>query len=193
MKDDPDAKMVAAACNGDKAAGERLLQGIQTRVYQFILRQAASTQDAEDLTQETLLEVYRNLQHFQGSSRFSTWVLGIAQNRVRNYHNRSATFRFPTTDTEVLETLPEPRAGPEESYLISSRIQALQRGFADYLTPDLREALTLVSLEGMGYEDAAEILNLPVGTVKTRVFRARKMLKNGLQAAGQLTLFKENS
>lgn len=188
-KNDPDAEAVAAAKAGDKAAFAALLRGLQNRVYHFIQRQSISTQDAEDLTQETFLEVYRSLPSFRGTSQFSTWVLGISQNLIRNYRNRSPVFRFPEVSEDVLTDLPDQQERPDENYQNRLKIEALRAGIQRFLSEDLRDALVLVSLEGLDYAEAANILGVPVGTVKTRVFRARKALKDGLQKEGQWELF----
>ena len=186
---DPDAGTVAAARAGDALSSSQLLNKLQLRVFRFILRQAASTQDAEDLTQDTLIEVHRKLHTFHGSARFSTWALGIAQNIVRNYRNRSPVFRHGAASPDLLEIIPDPGGGPHEKLLTQNRMRALQAGLERFLTPELREALTLVSMEGLPYDEAAHVLGIPAGTVKTRVFRARKMLREGLKRAGQLELF----
>ncbi len=189
-KTDPDADALARALAGDRKALSSLLRGLQLRVYRFIRRQAASTQDAEDLTQETFIEVHRKLPSFKGESRFSTWVLGIAQNIVRNYRNRAPVFRHPTVSDDALDHHADPRAGPHEQLLTDHRLRALQTGMERYLTPELREALTLISLEGLDYAGAAAILEIPLGTVKTRVFRARRLLRDGLKQEKKLDLFK---
>jgi RNA polymerase sigma-70 factor, ECF subfamily len=178
---DPDLADVHAAKAGNSAAFTILIDRLQLRVFRFILRQAASNQDAEDLTQETFLEAYRRLASFQESARFSTWVLGIAQNIVRNYRNRSPQFRYKTVQSDSLLTLSDDRENPEESLAQQKRMERLQNGIEQHLTPELRQALIMVTMEDMDYQEAAEILQIPLGTVKTRVFRARKALREFLQ------------
>jgi RNA polymerase sigma-70 factor, ECF subfamily len=177
---DPDLADVHAAKAGDSAAFAVLLDRLQLRVFRFILRQAASNQDAEDLTQETFLEAYRRLASFQETARFSTWVLGIAQNIVRNYRNRSPQFRYPTISSDSLLTLSDKGDNPEEQLQQQSRMEQLRHAIEQQLSPDLRQALILVTLEGMDYQEVAEVLDIPLGTVKTRVFRARKALREYL-------------
>jgi RNA polymerase sigma-70 factor, ECF subfamily len=178
---DPDLADVHAAQGGDSAAFAALLDRLQLRVFRFILRQAASNQDAEDLTQETFLEAYRRLSSFQETARFSTWVLGIAQNLVRNYSNRSPQFRYQTVPSDSLLNLSDQGDNPEESLQQQNRMERLRHGIENQLTPELQQALTLVTLEGMDYQEVATILDIPVGTVKTRVFRARKALREFLE------------
>ncbi|MBF0455895.1 MAG: sigma-70 family RNA polymerase sigma factor [Magnetococcales bacterium] len=181
---DPDLADVHAAKAGDSAAFSALLNRLHLRVFRFILRQSASNQDAEDLTQETFLEAYRRLATFQETARFSTWVLGIAQNLVRNYRNRSPQFRYPAISSDSLLTLSDGQNNPEEQLQQQNRINQLRQGIEQHLTPELRQALTLVTLEGMDYQEVAEILEIPLGTVKTRVFRARKALRERLDYTG---------
>ncbi len=186
LKSDPDAEAVLAAQGGDVAAFSALLRGLQIRVFRFVLRQVVSKADAEDLTQETFLIVHRTLREFRGASRFSTWVLGIAQNLVRNHCNRSPGRREQSLSTEWLASFPDHHADPETQFHLDARRQAIRLGMERFMGLELRQALILVALEGLSYEEAAQILDLPLGTLKTRVFRARKALREGLQAEGWL-------
>lgn len=178
---DPDLADVHSAQAGDSVAFAALLERLHLRVFRFILRQAACNQDAEDLTQETFLEAYRRLSSFQESARFSTWVLGIAQNLVRNYRNRSPQFKYQSVPSDTLLTLTDEGNNPEQQLQQKNRINRLRDGIEQQLAPELRQALTLVTLEGMNYQEVADILNIAVGTVKTRVFRARKALREILE------------
>ncbi|MBF0135368.1 MAG: RNA polymerase sigma factor [Magnetococcus sp. DMHC-1] len=189
MNTDPDAELVRRAAGGDLQAYTSLVQRLQPRVLRFIFRHIGGTQDSEDLTQETFIEVFRKLKTFQGNSRFSTWVLGIARNISLNHMHRSPDFRVQTTTEEALMDLPCLEPGPDERLAMQTRIKVLRQGFDTYLTPELREAMVMVSLEGLSYQDAAAICNIPVGTMKTRVFRARKLLRDGLEQEGKLDLF----
>jgi RNA polymerase sigma factor (sigma-70 family) len=106
-QDDPDAWDVARAVVGDARAFADLVGRLEARVYRFILRQVSADSAAEDLTQDTFLEVYRNLHRFQGASKFSTWVMGIALNLSRNYRTRhpsGATSSNPTTCSNATAT-----------------------------------------------------------------------------------------
>ncbi|MBF0447508.1 MAG: RNA polymerase sigma factor [Magnetococcales bacterium] len=185
---DPDIAAVHAAKRGDAAAFSALINQLHLRVYRFILRQSASNQDAEDLTQETFMEAHRRLSSFEETARFSTWVLGIAQNLVRNYRNRSPQFRFNAVSTDALSTLSSSDENPEEMLQKQRRMDKLRRGIEESLTPDLRQALILITLEGMDYQEAADVLDIPVGTVKTRVFRARKALREFLGPDSMVTV-----
>ncbi|MBF0177348.1 MAG: RNA polymerase sigma factor [Magnetococcales bacterium] len=186
---DPDETLVQRARAGDVQAYTDLVRKLRPRVFRFICRHVGGTQDAEDLTQETFVEVFRKLVTFQGNSRFSTWVLGIARNISLNHLHRSPDFRVQTTTEETLMDLPSLEPGPHERLAMNNQIKALRHGLDTFLTPELREAMVMVSLEGMSYQDAAALCNIPTGTMKTRVFRARKLLREGLRQEGTLDLF----
>ncbi len=183
-QDDPDAWDVAQAVAGDARAFAALVERLEVRVYRFILRQVSAVTEAEDLTQDTFLEVYKNLHRFQGASKFSTWVMGIALNISRNYRTRAPERRYQFQSDEVLERQSAAGPTPHAQAQINEAAEAVQRGLDD-LPDDLREALVLVSLEGMSYEQAAEVSGIPVGTAKNRVFRARRMLRDILRSQGR--------
>ncbi len=182
--DDPDAWDVARAVAGDAAAFGELVGRLEGRVFRFILRQVSAATAAEDLTQDTFLEVYRNLHRFRGASKFSTWVMGIALNISRNYRTRAPERRYNFQSDEVLETFDDGAASPRENAALGESLLAVQRGI-DQLNAELRESLALIALEGLTYEQAAEIADVPVGTVKNRVFRARKALRELLAREGR--------
>ncbi|MBF0154957.1 MAG: RNA polymerase sigma factor [Magnetococcales bacterium] len=186
---DPDAESVEKAGKGDLRAYTGLVQRLQPRVFRFIFRHVGSAQDAEDLAQDTFIEVFRKLHTFQGNSRFSTWVLGIARNIALNHMRRSPSFQVQTTTEETLMDLPSLEPNPDEHLAMDTRMKVLQLGFEKFLTRELREAMVMISLEGMSYQDAATICSIPVGTMKTRVLRARQLLREGLQREGHLDLF----
>ncbi len=186
QRNDPDAEAVRAAMAGDMRAFSGLIEKLQLRVFRFILRQGLAEAEAEDLTQETFLEIHRCLHKFQGRSLFSTWVLGIAYNMSRNLRSRSPRYRYEVTGDDELERHADSGHTPEQEAMVQGRLKALRKGMEEVLSPNLRQALTLVSLEGLPYEEAAEIAGIPVNTLKTRVFRARKQLKDALIESGHI-------
>jgi len=176
---DPDGPLVLAVLGGDHRAFDRLVERLQTRVYRFVLKQVRRPEEAEDLTQETFLEVFRKLANFKGASRFSTWVMGIALNLARNHRRKAPEYRYDmASEDNVPETADE---GPTphqslENKAFAGAVQEAMRGLPD----DVREAVVLVSLEGMSYEEASAVSGAPVGTMKTRVFRGRKMMREAM-------------
>ncbi|MBF0418887.1 MAG: RNA polymerase sigma factor [Magnetococcales bacterium] len=186
---DLDLKDVEAAKNGDVRAFSKLSVQLEQRVFRFILRHSLTHEDAQDLSQETFLEVFRSLPHFRGDSMFSTWVLGIARNLVLNHVNRSSSFRFAVADEYDLTEVADEGDSPHDACQRQDRIAALKEGIERHLSQELRESLVLVCLEGLSYREAAKLLKLPEATVKTRVFRARKALRSGFIDDGHGELF----
>ncbi|MCW8835779.1 MAG: sigma-70 family RNA polymerase sigma factor [Rhodospirillales bacterium] len=178
---------MVAALAGDTAAFGAMAERLYTRVYRFILRNIPHPDEAEDLTQDTFLEAYRKLSSFQGASKVSTWIMGIALNIARNHRTRAPRHRYQWTSDEVLETIAHASPTPYESAEVAAFAQSVSDGL-ESLSEDLREAVTLVSLEGLSYEDAAAATGIPVGTMKTRVFRARRILRENLEKEGKLHL-----
>jgi RNA polymerase sigma-70 factor (ECF subfamily) len=182
--DDPDGPTADAAAAGDAAAFARLVESLHARVFRFILRQIPNPSDAEDLTQDTFLEVYRKLETFRGASKVSTWVMGIALNIARNHRNRAPQHKYRWTSDAVLESLPARETDPHRRAETGAFARAVQEGL-DALPDDLREAVTLISLDGLSYDEAAAVTGVPVGTMKTRVFRARRQLRERLESDGK--------
>ena len=156
--------MVRAAMDGDLAAFERLVRCYQAHVWRFLRHLLGDAALAEDVTQETFLRLYQRLPTFAGRSRFSTWVFRVARNagvdalRAARRHDR------------LLAALPPPPPGPPPE----ARVEAMAAVAS--LSPKLREALLLVEVFGFTYREAAEVLRVPEGTVKSRVFQARVRL-----------------
>jgi RNA polymerase sigma-70 factor (ECF subfamily) len=145
-------------------------------LYRFVLRNIGNPADAEDIAQQTFLEAYRALASFRGESELSTWLYGIAMNLVRNYLNR-APHRVRRYEPDcVLDTLPADVDGPE---VLIQRMELTTRLYAqvECLSDDLKQIFLLVAIEGRSYEEAAEMLDIPIGTVRSRLFRAREALK----------------
>ncbi|MCP5366973.1 MAG: sigma-70 family RNA polymerase sigma factor [Hyphomicrobiales bacterium] len=184
---DREARLLAAARGGDGAAFGELARGLQTRVFRFVLRHVPRPAEAEDLTQDTFLEAFRRLHSFRGDSKFSTWVLGIAFNLARNHRARRPEYRYAMVAEDAAGDLAEPAAGPYERARANDLAAATAEAL-DTLGDELREALVLVAIDGLGYAEAAEVTGVPLGTVKTRVFRARAALRAHLEHAGKLHL-----
>jgi RNA polymerase sigma factor (sigma-70 family) len=163
-----------------KQAGEQrfraLFEEYRRPLYRFVLRSIGNAADAEDLAQQAFLEAYRGMGSFRGESELSTWLYGIAMNLVRNYLNR-APHRVRQYEPEgVLETLAGEADGPEE---LIERMELATRLYAqvESLSDDLKQIFLLIAIEGASYEEAAQRLSIPLGTVRSRLFRAREMLK----------------
>ena len=170
--DEPDPATVAAAKAGDLAAFEVLVRTYQAPVWRFLRHLLGDGDLAEDVTQETFVRVHRKLGSFDGRSRFSTWLFQVARNAgIDAVRSRSRRAR-----------LPEHGAGPASSPELRHELGAALAS----LTTDLREALLVVEVLGLGYADAGRLLGVPEGTVKSRVHRARERVVAWMQA-GELS------
>ncbi|MBI4983898.1 MAG: sigma-70 family RNA polymerase sigma factor [Rhodocyclales bacterium] len=177
------AALVVAAQGGDASAFRQLVERHHRRIYCFLLKHAISAAEAEELTQDVFLQAYLNLAKFRGESKCLSWLTGIALNLVRNYANRSP-WRLIETDIDALPpdlelATPQTGAGsgnPEYIAAHAAAMAALAAGLGK-LAPEARESLMLVAIEGMPYEEAAAVLGEPVGSVKSRVSRARRQLR----------------
>jgi len=181
--DNPDALLVARAAAGDQAAFELLVIKYQRRVERLIGRMVRQSNLVEDIAQETFIKAYRALHQFRGDAQFYTWLYRIAVNTAKKFllelkrdpvvlqsdlqpsDDDDETF-YPATESITSET--------PESVLAAKEIAAEVNAALAELPDDLRQALTLREMEGMSYEDIAEVMNCPLGTVRSRIFRARE-------------------
>lgn len=162
---------------------KQLVRKHNKRLYRFILKNIGNASDAEDLTQQTFLEAARAYATYRGESALSTWLYGIAMNLTRNYLSRTPHRKYNFVDEAALEKLPS--ASHEIADVLISRqvMEALQKELAG-LPDEMREVLLLVALEEVSYEEAAVMLSIPLGTVRSRVSRARTRLRQRLEEAG---------
>jgi RNA polymerase sigma-70 factor, ECF subfamily len=168
--EEPDPDLIRAAAKGDHVAFAQLVRAHQAQVWRFLSHLLGDPSLAEDVTQETFLKVYRKLDSFQFRSRFSTWVLAIARNAGVDALRRN---RRKRVDLDV-DQLDDPLARSSPSRL------ELETAIAS-LAPKLREAFLLVEVMGLSYEEVARILGIPVGTVKSRLYHARRHLVEWLR------------
>jgi RNA polymerase sigma-70 factor (ECF subfamily) len=180
---DDDIRLVALAKDGDTAAFSALVERHQNKIYRFILKSVNSPADARDLTQETLLQAYRCLASFSGASRFSTWLTGIALNLTRNQVNRTPKCHFIEYNEESMSNMKNPLDDPSRHHQQKVTLGVLACAI-EALPADLRECLVLIGLDGHGYEEVAQLLEVPLGTVKSRMSRARQKLRQDLAVQG---------
>ncbi|RYV01163.1 RNA polymerase sigma factor RpoE [Shewanella sp. OPT22] len=171
---------------GDKQAYNLLVQKYQSKVLSLISRFVRNQADAADVAQEAFIKAYRALPNFRGESAFYTWLYRIAVNTAKNYLVSQGR-KAPANDVDAEEAeyydgsdaLKE-FASPER-LLLSSEMKKVIFDTLETLPEELRMALTLRELEGMSYEDIANIMECPVGTVRSRIFRAREAIDKVLQ------------
>lgn len=159
--EEPDPKVVRAAAGGDVAAFTDLMATTQGHVWRFVRHLLGDDEAAADVTQETFVRVHRSLGTFRHEARFSTWLLRIARNAATDELRRRAARQ------RMEAAVPRPRPAADAS------LGAEVRAAVASLPPRLREAFVLVEVFGRPYAEAAEVLGVPTGTVKSRVFRAR--------------------
>lgn len=162
--EEPEPDTVRAAMAGDSSAFEELVRLYQADLWRFLRHLVGDAQLAEDLAQETFLRAYRHLSGFSFRSRFSTWLFQIARHAAIDAHRREVRRE------RLLHDLPPPAevSSPAASNEIDTALASL--------TPRQREALLVVEVLGFPYRRAAQLLEVPEGTVKRRVFDARRQL-----------------
>ncbi len=149
-----------------------LVQQHSDRLQRFIIMHIGNTSDAEDLAQQAFVEAARSYQSFRGESQLSTWLYGIALNLIRNHLSRAPERRYHFVDESGLYDLPTDGASPEEAAAQTQTLRLLQESL-DELPESMRTILLLVGLDDLSYEEAAALLTVPIGTVRSRLSRAR--------------------
>ena len=173
-----DTSWIEAARQGDPAAFESLLRAHVNSVYAHGLRFFGDPSTADDVVQEVFVKVYRSLDTYDGRAAFSTWLFRITRNVCLDMVRRGARRPIPVDPFDLIatRTAPDHAQGVVDMAAVEEAIRVLQ--------PEDREALGAVTLFGLSYAEAAEALSVPVGTVKSRVFRARRMLVSLLDPEG---------
>ncbi|MCG8449981.1 MAG: sigma-70 family RNA polymerase sigma factor [Pirellulales bacterium] len=183
MSDVPtdDAQLVAAARRGDREAFGALVERYQDRVYNTLLRVLGSRDDALDVVQDALVQAYVKLDSFRGDARFYTWLYRIAMNLALSHRRR----RRPSVSVEEMKQRvgDEPMSNqppPESGCMEQERAAIVERALGE-LGDEHCQILVLREMESCSYEEISEILELPIGTVRSRLFRARIQLKEKLK------------
>ncbi|MBH1965469.1 MAG: RNA polymerase sigma factor [Comamonadaceae bacterium] len=154
-----------------------------TRLHRFIIKNIGNHDDAEDLTQQAFSEAVRSFERFRGESELSTWLYGIAMNLVRNHLSRAPSRRYEFTDDSELEFTPSDELDPAAQLEQTQQLTELAQALED-LPPRMREVLLMVAVDELSYEEAAVLLTVPVGTVRSRLSRARTALRAQLEGRG---------
>lgn len=183
-----DELLIRRAQSGDEGAFEQLLLAHQKSVYNLCLRMAGNPDDALDLSQEAFIRAWRALGQYQFDAAFSTWLFRLTSNICIDFlrkQKRQQHMSLTATDEDESGeefAVPDPAPGPEEQAVHNERRQAVARAMAA-LPGDYRAVMQLRAVEALSYEQIAEILDIKVGTVKSRLARARaqlrKILKDG--------------
>ncbi len=182
-----DRQLVERAQRGDKRAFELLVEKYQRKLARLLSRFIRDPAEVEDVTQEAFIKAYRALPQFRGDSAFYTWLYRIGINTAKNY--LMAMGRRAPTSTEVEAEEAEGFEEGEqlrdintpESVLLSNEIAETVNSTIEQLPEELRTAIQLREIEGMSYEDIAQVMNCPIGTVRSRIFRAREAIAERLR------------
>ena len=181
MTREQEAAVINAVLDGDVNAYEYLVKAYEKNVYNLALRMVGNSEDAYDMSQEAFIKAYNSLHSFRGDSKFSVWLYRIVSIVCLDYlraRNRKATVSLSVEndDGEDVELdIADEASSPQALLDRSLTRDAVRRGL-QALPPDHREILLLREIQGLSYEEIADTLDLEVGTVKSRIFRARKKL-----------------
>lgn len=188
---DVDAALVARVQQGDQRAFEMLVVKYRRRIERLIARMVRDVDLVEDIAQETFIRAYRALPQFRGESAFYTWLYRIAVNTAKKalmqlkrdpLVSESALASIGDDDDDASRVENELTDGETpESVLASRQIARTVNEAIEALSDELRQAITLREIEGLSYEDIAELMNCPIGTVRSRIFRAREAISQKLK------------
>jgi RNA polymerase sigma-70 factor (ECF subfamily) len=185
-QDDSDQQLVERVQAGDKAAFDLLVRKYQHRVLKLVGRFVSDAAEAEDVAQEAFLKAYRALASFRGDSAFYTWLYRIALKTAKNAlvsnRRRPVDFDLDLQDPEQYDRHARLKEGDTpEGVLLTEEIRNVVERAMEQLPEDLRTAIVLRELEGLSYEEIAEAMDCPVGTVRSRIFRAREAIDRKLK------------
>jgi len=182
-----DQQLVERAQRGDKRAFELLVSKYQRKLMRLLSRFVRDAAEVEDIAQEAFIKAYKALPSFRGDSAFYTWLYRIGINTAKN-HLSSTGRRVPTTteyDAEEAEVFEDGDLlrdiNTPESVLMSKEIAETVNAAIERLPEELRTAIMLREIEGLSYEEIAAIMNCPIGTVRSRIFRAREEISARLR------------
>lgn len=194
MTREQEAAIVRKVLGGDANAFETLVLEYEKNVYNIALRMTGNSEDAADMTQEAFIKAYNSLQSFRGDSKFSVWLYRIVSNVCLDFlrsKNRRPTVSLSVEDDDGEDAQLDVADESQSPELLLDRKltrDSVRRGL-DSLPPDYRQILLLREIQGLSYDEIAQALSLEVGTVKSRIFRARKRLCTFLIDDGNISDF----
>ena len=185
-QDENDQQLVQRVQKGDKSAFDLLVRKYQHRVLKLVSRFVSDAAEAEDVAQEAFIKAFRALPAFRGDSAFYTWLYRIAINTAKNSlvstRRRPVDFDLDMQDPDQYERHARLKeADTPEGVLLTDEIRVVVEKALEQLPEDLRTAIVLRELEGLSYEEIAEAMDCPVGTVRSRIFRAREAIDKKLK------------
>lgn len=178
QKGSEDSFLIKQAIRGDAYAFEQLMRKHEGRMYSVALRMFGNREDAQDCVQDAMLHIYRALDRFKGQSSFSTWVYRITMNTCLDELRRRKA-RASTSLDALLENGWAPtneKDNPEQSAIEAERRRALSKAIQS-LPEDMRSVIILREMQGLSYEEISDVLSVNMGTIKSRISRAREKLR----------------
>jgi RNA polymerase sigma-70 factor (ECF subfamily) len=182
-----DLQLVERVREGDKRAYGLLVEKYRRKIIRLLSRMVRDSDDLEDIAQETFIKAYRALPQFRGDAAFYTWLYRIAVNTAKNFlvargkAMRTVSEQAVNDDDEPDERLLAQDIATPETELLSKQVAIAVNEAVDALPEELRQAITLREMEGMSYEEIAEYMACPIGTVRSRIFRAREAIASKLR------------
>ncbi len=173
-----DADLVQRLRQGDESAMREVVERYQQRLFALIYGIVRDRHEVEDVAQEVFLKVFTRIDRFNGQSRFYTWLYRVAANAAKDHVKKRS--RRPSVALEDDAVLPEHGDGPRQQASRRELREAVRRAISD-LSPRYREILTLRELQGLTYNEVATVLRISIGTVESRLHRARAKLKTRLE------------
>jgi RNA polymerase sigma-70 factor (ECF subfamily) len=185
LSEDLDQDLVRRVQQGDKAAFDLLVIKYQHRIVHLVNRYVKDPSEAQDVAQDSFIKAYKALGDFRGDSAFYTWLYRIAINTAKNYllsrSRRHSDYEVDMQDAEQIENAPQLKdIETPEHQLMNDQIIAVIKSAIEKLPEEMRIAITLREFEGMSYEEIAEAMDCPIGTVRSRIFRAREAIDEKL-------------
>lgn len=181
-----DAELVKRVQSGDTAAFDLLVQKYQHKVVNLIGRFVSDHAECQDIAQDAFIKAFRAIDSFRGDSQFYTWLYRIAANTAKNHlasrARKSPTYAVDVDDAEHYEGESglKDYTNPE-NMLLTDEIKATVFSAIEKLPDDLKSAITLREIDGLSYEEIAEVMDCPIGTVRSRIFRARDVIDKELR------------
>ena len=185
--EESDLVLVKRVQRGDKSAFDLLVRKYQHKVVKLVLRYVRNPAEAEDIAQEAFIKAYRALPQFRGDSAFYTWMYRIAINTAKNSlasRDRSPiAYDLDLTDPEESHSVQTKLQDPDtpEGMALTEEIRGIVNSAIDALPEELKTAIVLRELDGLSYEEIAAAMECPVGTVRSRIFRAREAIDKRLR------------
>ena len=182
-----DQKLVEKAQRGDKKAFGMLVEKYQRRLNRLLSRMVRDQSEIEDIVQDSFIKAYRAINNFRGDSAFYTWLYRIGINTAKNHLVKLGKRPKAMNDVEIeeienFEDAPDLRNHETpESTMMSSEIVASVNQTIEALPSELREAISLREMDGLSYEEISDLMNCPIGTVRSRIFRAREVIAEKLK------------